>query len=322
MRSRDHQTSNTIQPDATTRRTEFGRRARGVTSVLTIGALALGGVIVNVGFTAPPASAAVGDCPQYGVLFQDTPQTDFTGPIEIDLVTGEAIKPQIPDYTEKFNAVGFNVKNGRYYGIIHGTNTVVSMSPDVRNDQSVTRVGDITNATSTGPWLLGDVSPDGILYVSKNTTKGGPCDWMAVDLNADSPTFLQAIVVIPVLDNDAPGDARVPLVPTSVRLIDPGTKKATDTLVVPGEGTYAVDTKTGKVSFTSAKKFLGKTTPVTYLVQDANGTEARTVIDVTVQNGILPITGGGAVSGLVVLAAIGMILAGTAWRIRRRGIAE
>ena len=63
------------------------------------------------------------------------------------------------------------------------------------------------------------------------------------------------------------------------KLIDPETGKPTDKnkVVIPGEGTYTIDPKTGEVTFQPEPQFSGQATGVTVQVKDANGTpvEAR-----------------------------------------------
>ena len=88
-------------------------------------------------------------------------------------------------------------------------------------------------------------------------------------------------VTVPVLANDTAGDLSVPLVPTSVRLIDPATKLPTATLVIPGQATYRV-TVDGTVDVDPPPKFTGAATPVTYRVSDVNGTTATATLTVTV----------------------------------------
>ena len=58
------------------------------------------------------------------------------------------------------------------------------------------------------------------------------------------------------------------------KLIDPETGKPTDekTVVIPGEGTYTIDPKSGEVTFQPEPQFSGQATGVTVQVKDANGT--------------------------------------------------
>ena len=57
------------------------------------------------------------------------------------------------------------------------------------------------------------------------------------------------------------------------KLIDPETGKPTDktTIVIPDEGKYTIDPKTGEVTFTPEPQFTGQATGVTVQVKDANG---------------------------------------------------
>ena len=58
------------------------------------------------------------------------------------------------------------------------------------------------------------------------------------------------------------------------KLIDPETGKPTDKnkVVIPGEGTYTIDPKSGEVTFQPEPQFTGQATGVTVQVKDANGT--------------------------------------------------
>ena len=58
------------------------------------------------------------------------------------------------------------------------------------------------------------------------------------------------------------------------KLIDPETGKPTDktTIVIPDEGTYTIDPKSGEVKFQPEPQFTGQATGVTVQVKDANGT--------------------------------------------------
>ena len=79
-----------------------------------------------------------------------------------------------------------------------------------------------------------------------------------------------------------PGNFDVPITITDAqpaKLIDPETGKPTDKnkVVIPGEGTYTIDPKSGEVKFQPEPQFSGQATGVTVQVKDANGTpvEAR-----------------------------------------------
>ncbi|SDH67923.1 LPXTG-motif cell wall anchor domain-containing protein/conserved repeat domain-containing protein [Agrococcus jejuensis] len=92
-----------------------------------------------------------------------------------------------------------------------------------------------------------------------------------------------ASTTIDPLANDRPGDPAVPLRPGSLTLIGAG-GQPTDTITVPGQGTWTVD-RTGTtpvVTFTPEPGFSGTADPVTYQVDDQNGTPVRSTITVTV----------------------------------------
>ncbi|MFF0263937.1 Ig-like domain-containing protein [Kribbella sp. NPDC004536] len=99
--------------------------------------------------------------------------------------------------------------------------------------------------------------------------------------NGDSvSTAFDTDVVVPVLDNDLPGSPDAPLVPSTLRLIDPVTKQPVDKLTIPHQGTYVA--AAGKVIFDPLHGFTGVGTPITYQVLDKNGTAARAELTVSV----------------------------------------
>ena len=57
------------------------------------------------------------------------------------------------------------------------------------------------------------------------------------------------------------------------KLVDPKTGDPVDSVTVEGEGTYTIDPKSGKVTFTPEPEFLGTATGVTVQRVDKNGTE-------------------------------------------------
>jgi len=74
-------------------------------------------------------------------------------------------------------------------------------------------------------------------------------------------------VVVPVLGNDNDPDGN--LDPASVQIV--GTANPGDPLVVPGEGTWSVDTSTGDITFTPEPGFTADPTPIDYTVADNDG---------------------------------------------------
>jgi CshA-type fibril repeat protein len=88
-------------------------------------------------------------------------------------------------------------------------------------------------------------------------------------------------VTVGVLTNDSAGDPAVPLVPSSVKLIDPMTHQPKTTVTVDGEATFKV-VADGNVQFDPLSTYTGVATPLTYTVSDVNGTLATATLTVTV----------------------------------------
>ncbi|GAA1586772.1 hypothetical protein GCM10009789_45460 [Kribbella sancticallisti] len=88
-------------------------------------------------------------------------------------------------------------------------------------------------------------------------------------------------VSVNVLVNDSAGDPAVPLVPSSLRLIDPLTDQPKTTMVVDGEATFKALTN-GTVEVDPLPTWTGVATPLTYTVSDVNGTIATATLTVTV----------------------------------------
>ncbi|MDX6262535.1 MAG: large repetitive protein [Kribbellaceae bacterium] len=88
-------------------------------------------------------------------------------------------------------------------------------------------------------------------------------------------------VTVHVLANDSAGDPAVPLVPSSVKLIDPMTHEAKTTVTVDGEATFKM-VADGDVQFDPLPTYTGVATPLTYTVSDVNGTLATATLTITV----------------------------------------
>ncbi|MFK4090887.1 Ig-like domain-containing protein [Kribbella sp. NPDC020789] len=101
----------------------------------------------------------------------------------------------------------------------------------------------------------------------------------AADDSATTPYDTNATVR--VLSNDTAGDPAVPLVPSSLRLLDPKTQEPKTTVIVDGEATYTV-TEAGEVTVDPLPSYVGVTAPLTYRVADVNGTTATADLTVTV----------------------------------------
>ncbi|WP_246486518.1 Ig-like domain-containing protein [Kribbella qitaiheensis] len=106
----------------------------------------------------------------------------------------------------------------------------------------------------------------------------------AVQPDADDDTVSTAYdsaVTVSVMANDNAGDPGVPLVPGSVRLIDPITQKPATTVNVTGQATF-VAKPDGTVDFDPLPTFTGTAAPITYTVSDVNGTLTKAILTVTV----------------------------------------
>ena len=86
-------------------------------------------------------------------------------------------------------------------------------------------------------------------------------------------------VTVPVLANDTSGDLAVP---STVQIV--GTATPGVSLVVPGQGTWSVNTTTGAITFTPQAGFYDDPTPIWYTVQDNDGNtsnQAMVTVDYT-----------------------------------------
>ncbi len=113
----------------------------------------------------------------------------------------------------------------------------------------------------------------------------------AVQPNAEDDTVSTAYdtaLTVSVLANDDSGDPGVPLVPGSVRLIDPITQKPATTVQLAGQA-ILVAKPDGTVDFDPLPTFTGTAAPVTYTVSDVNGTLAKAVLTVTVAKPPAPV---------------------------------
>jgi len=103
---------------------------------------------------------------------------------------------------------------------------------------------------------------------------------VALPDNASTP--YSHAVTIPVLAIDHAGDPVAPLVPASVHLVDPISGTSRPVVIVPNQGTYAVDSATGEITFTPVPWFSGAAAPITYLVADSDGNLASSWVSVHV----------------------------------------
>ena len=94
-------------------------------------------------------------------------------------------------------------------------------------------------------------------------------------------TAYDANATVAVLTNDSAGDPAVPLVPSSVRVLDPKTQEPRTTVVVAGEASYTVKPD-GKIEVDPLATYTGVAAPITYSVSDVNGTLATATLTVTI----------------------------------------
>ncbi|MFI6677601.1 Ig-like domain-containing protein [Kribbella sp. NPDC050470] len=94
-------------------------------------------------------------------------------------------------------------------------------------------------------------------------------------------TAYDANVTVAVLTNDSAGDPAVPLVPSSVRVLDPKTHEPKTTVVVDGEASYTVQPD-GKIEVDPLASYTGVAAPISYHVSDVNGTLATATLTVTI----------------------------------------
>ncbi|MET7259634.1 Ig-like domain-containing protein, partial [Dyadobacter fermentans] len=86
-------------------------------------------------------------------------------------------------------------------------------------------------------------------------------------------------ITVNVLANDVAGSA--PLIPSSVKLLTPGSQARVTTLTVAGDGQYNVDPVSGAVSFTPVNG-LHRTVSIDYVVTDGNGLESIATLRIVV----------------------------------------
>ncbi|GAA0620189.1 hypothetical protein GCM10009534_64220 [Kribbella sandramycini] len=94
-------------------------------------------------------------------------------------------------------------------------------------------------------------------------------------------TAYDTAVTVTVLTNDEAGDPAVPLVPSSLRVLDPRSGEPKTTVVVDGEATYTV-TADGEIMVDPLPTYTGVAAPVSYRIADVNGTIATAKLTVTV----------------------------------------
>ena len=134
------------------------------------------------------------------------------------------------------------------------------------------------------PGFYGDPTP--INYVVNNTN-GAPQNPTPVSIDYPSTSVPDVAIGVPgqpvtqnVTSNDGNGGKDVD--PSSVQLIDPKNPNTpTDSVTIPGQGTWKTGPNPGEVTFTPETGFSGDPDPITYIVKDKTGTTLPpTTVDV------------------------------------------
>ncbi|WP_342089086.1 DUF6923 family protein [Dyadobacter sp. OTU695] len=264
------------------------------------------------GFPSPVPGYATGDVSPDGILYLYASNSNQI--TKVDLNPGSAnylTAVTLPTTPTDLNDWSFNPTNGLLYGF--GTSKVLyQFDPATGNRTtlgSVTGAG-IETSTYTGAFGTAFFDTDGDMYVGNNgsgaifkisapltnltaslfSTASGvtPGDGarcpsaivtdppVAVD---DNGTTTCNAATVDVLANDVAGSA--PVVPSSVKLLTPGTLARVTTLTVAGQGEYNVNTVTGAITFTPVNG-LRDTISIDYVVTDGNGLESIATLTIIV----------------------------------------
>ena len=163
-----------------------------------------------------------------------------------------------------------------------GTATSTPDSTPTITGTSTAPAGSTVTVTVGGQTLTGTVAPDGTWAVTAAPLVDGSYSVTAVTVDAlgNSSTSVLPLVIAtpplaspPALTSGATGDATQTVtvsVPAkgAVALLDASGTPAT-IVVIPGQGTYALDSSTGVITFVPVTGFSGTATPVNYRVTDA-----------------------------------------------------
>ena len=170
--------------------------------------------------------------------------------IDLSTLNGTAISGE--DYNATTGTVTIDAETtGTTFTVV----TIDDLIDEVDYEENLTLNGTVSSGTVSNTTVVGT----GIILDN---------DVDAVDDNASGQTGEP--VTIDVLSNDG-NDLNA----SSVRLVDPTTNKPVTKLEVPGEGTWDVNTTTGKITFTPNSGFVGNPTPVEYTVKDTAGNESK-----------------------------------------------
>jgi LPXTG-motif cell wall-anchored protein len=226
------------------------------------------------------STIAITVTPVTPIAVDDTASTPFDTNVTIPLLTndtpGAASAPLVPSSVKlKDPTTGAYVTTVTIPG--EGTYTVNPATGAVMFDPLPTFFGVATPITYQVADANGTIAAAKVTVTVAGPPKPAP----------DTGITAQNVnVTVDPLANDLPGFGGSPLVPSSVKLLDPATGTYGTSVTIPGEGTYTVDPVTGKVTFDPLPTFTGAATPIIYQVKDAAGASATSTIAITV----MPIT--------------------------------
>ncbi len=222
--------------------------AGGLSNIANITVDIVGGPAANDDATTTPLNTPV----TLNAAGNDTPTSGaFLVPTTIDL------DPATPGQQTAFTVPG----QGSF--TLNSTTGIVTFTPENNFTGTVTIPYTIQDS-------LGGTSNAANLTV---VIRSGP---VARDDSATTPLNTPVTLNIPANDAASGG---VALNPASIDL-DPSTPGQQTTRTVPGEGTFTLDTATGRVTFTPVNGFTGTST-IPYTISDANGTLSN-VANITV----------------------------------------
>ena len=146
----------------------------------------------------PPGSTSITfvDQPPVGctpdaLLFQQQPTVGYS----VDLVTGASTPLPGFFYSPAVNSLGVNALDGYVYGFDNSSQSVVRIA----GDGSTVNLGKPSAFPTTGPvattdqWNVGDVDPQGHLWIAAGNTGTTTAYWMEIDVDATSSTYLQVL---------------------------------------------------------------------------------------------------------------------------------
>ncbi len=154
--------------------------------------------------------------------------------------------------------------------ILAGSTHVTAIVASI--DDAVVEGDEYLNITITAvnSGSVGDTSDTGRGTIIDNDTPP------VIENDDKNATFAEP-VIIDVVGNDDDGTS--PVDPSTVQIIDPDNGEVTH-YVVPGEGTWGVNTTTGEITFTPEPGFIGDPAPIEYTVYDVDGNSGTGIVTI------------------------------------------